>query len=677
MMENKRGLIPSLNAVSITNAERTPETIKELIAKVHAGELLFLDFPCVTFVDGPNANGYRFYSDDLEQLASSFMDVPFLYDHDTSHIVSRHGKVTESALTSSSFEQKIRLSTPASILHYLRGNIDRFSIGWYYDDIDCSICKTSWFGCHHWPNRVYSSNGEDVRCEIYFVNPRGKEVSAVNVPAVQGTGLLGVNAMENNNNDQQRNATAELQPVAPERLTPTPTLQDAPPNEWLATLLDVLPEDIASSATVIINSNDNPTPAFVRTVVQTLNSNRPTPAPVATVQRLPQDIHVPQQITGHPVLSNAVAPVDKFVDAWVLHFGGSPENPVPRYARDIRQLYQDMTGDVNWRGIVDQQYALAAADTVSLPNVVVDALNRVFVPLWDAMHIYKWYYPIVKVVPNDGTLQDMKWVTLGGISNLPVVAEGAAYTEAAISDSKEEDPFKKYGAWVGITMEMIRKSLVAQLQEVPRLMALSAHRTRSALVAGIFTDNSGVGPTLDQDSKALFHTDHSNLATTAFSSSAWAGVRTSMFNQAELGSGKPIAVWPRYCLLPVDLYDTAREVFGYGSGSEGKRQTSSGRAVNPYGQDMDGDPRPLPIVVPDFTDTNNWAAIADPLLHPVIHMSYGQQQGGGSHPKPEIFSATNTLTGLNFTNDVLAVKIRDLVSVGVSTYRGIAKRNVA
>lgn len=291
--------------------------------------------------------------------------------------------------------------------------------------------------------------------------------------------------------------------------------------------------------------------------------------------------------------------------------------------------------------------------------------------------MYQWYYPIVRVAPNDGSLQAMKWITLGGISNLPVVAEGAAYTEATLADSKEEDEFKKYGVYVGITMEMIRNSLVMQIQEIPRLIALAAHRTRSAAVASIFTSNSGVGPTLEQDSKALFHADHANLATTAFSHDAWASLRTSMFNQPELGSGKPIAVWPRYCLLPVNLYDSAREVFGYGSGSEGKVQSGSGRAVNPFGQSMDGDPRPVPIVVPDFTDSNNWAGVADPMLHPTIYMSYGQQQSGGAHPMPEIFSAVSPTVGLSFTNDTLAVKVRDFVSIGVSGYRGIAKRNVA
>ena len=51
---------------------------------------------------------------------------------------------------------------------------------------------------------------------------------------------------------------------------------------------------------------------------------------------------------------------------------------------------------------------------------------------------------------------------------------------------------------------------------------------------------------------------------------------------------------------------------------------------------------------------------------------------GGRHPAPELFSvATSPTSGLMFTNDVLPVKVRDWFAYGVSTWRGIGKRNVA
>ena len=143
-----------------------------------------------------------------------------------------------------------------------------------------------------------------------------------------------------------------------------------------------------------------------------------------------------------------------------------------------------------------------------------------------------------------------------------------------------------------------------------------------------------------------------------------------MYKQSGLGSGKPIAVWPSYCLLPHDLYTNALEVFGYGSGSEGRRfDSSAGRAVNPFGMDRVGDPRPIPIVVPEFTDSNDWAAIADPSMLSVIQMTYAQDPSGNNHPMPEFFTVTSPNSGLVFTNDTLPVKIRDWFAYGVSGYR--------
>jgi hypothetical protein len=99
--------------------------------------------------------------------------------------------------------------------------------------------------------------------------------------------------------------------------------------------------------------------------------------------------------------------------------------------------------------------------------------------------------------------------------------------------------------------------------------------------------------------------------------------------------------------------------------------------VNPYAQDRPGDPRPIPIAVPEFTDTGDWAYIVDPKIAPVICMAYASSPGGRSHPAPELFTVTSPLAGLIFTNDTIPIKIRDWFAYGVATYRGIGKRNVA
>ncbi len=115
----------------------------------------------------------------------------------------------------------------------------------------------------------------------------------------------------------------------------------------------------------------------------------------------------------------------------------------------------------------------------------------------------------------------------------------------------------KRGGYVGITREMIKNSDIMQLQAIPRALATAAVRTRSAAVAALFTANSGVGPTLAQDSKALFHADHGNIQTTALGTdaAAWRAARAECFQQVELGSSKALGIFPRYLLVPAEQYE--------------------------------------------------------------------------------------------------------------------------
>ena len=352
-------------------------------------------------------------------------------------------------------------------------------------------------------------------------------------------------------------------------------------------------------------------------------------------------------------------------------FGVSDAKTPAANMRNFAQLYVAMTGDTEFRGVFDPGHvAFAAATTATLPNMAVDAMNKVIVTQMQRLDHYRWFERIVKVAPNNGTLHDMKWITTGGLSNLPPVAEGAAYTEFGVGEAKEVSAFVKRGGYVGITREVIKNSDIQKIQAIPIGLANAAIRTRSAAVSALFTTAAGVGPTLAQDGKALFHTDHGNLTSTALSAAEWRVVRAACFKHAEINSGAKLGIYPRYCLVPADLYDTALAAFGYGEGMP----------VNytPEAQDRGfADPRPIPITVPDWTDATDWAYIVDPAIFPVIQMSYSQNIGGGSHPAPELFSVVSETSGLMFSNDTLPIKVRDEFAVGVNGPRGIGKANVS
>jgi hypothetical protein len=354
-------------------------------------------------------------------------------------------------------------------------------------------------------------------------------------------------------------------------------------------------------------------------------------------------------------------------------FGVKDAKTPPANYRKIDQLYVALTGDTQFQGVFQpDRVMLASATTTTLANMAVDAMNKVIMMQMSALDFWRWYERIAMPIPNDGSVQSMKLITYGGIGNLPTVSEGAAYTELTVDDVKETASFTKKGGYVGITLEMIRNSQIVQIQAVPRALATAAVRTRSAAVSTIFTSNSGVGPTLDQDSTALFHADHGNIATTALGTdaTAWNAARAECFEHTEVHSGKSLAVFPRFILVPAELYDTALSIFGYGEGMP--------TSYAPQAQDRGPiDPRPVPLAVPDWTDATDWAYIVDPTVYPVIQISYAQSPGGGSHPAPELYTVTDENQGLIFTNDVMPIKVRDWFAVNVNGPRGIGKRNVA
>lgn len=162
----------------------------ETIAKIESGVLDHIDFTANVFNSKPNRNHLRFKEEDLPSFAASFANMPFLRNHDTLDIGARDGTIISSELINDNFEQIVRLTTRRGMLDFIEGRIDRFSISWNYDDIICTVCNSSFFSCPHMPGRKYqTANGETV-CELISLNPKGKETSAVNAPAVDGTTLL-------------------------------------------------------------------------------------------------------------------------------------------------------------------------------------------------------------------------------------------------------------------------------------------------------------------------------------------------------------------------------------------------------------------------------------------------------------------------------------------------------
>lgn len=340
--------------------------------------------------------------------------------------------------------------------------------------------------------------------------------------------------------------------------------------------------------------------------------------------------------------------------------------PVPDHAagiprlRSFRDFYTLTTGDAEMRGgFMAERVQLANATTTTMAELVRNVMNKAIAYRWETLGKagYLWWETICHHEDFE-TLQQVGWVSVGGFGDLPDVAEGGAYQELTWDDSRETADWDKMGGYIGLTLEMIDRDQNQRIRAIPSALATAALRTLSSKVASIFTDNAGVGPTLS-DSKALFHADHSNLATSALDSTAWEAAIQSMFKQTDLNSGKRLGIRPRFLLMPIDLEKTGLQLVG----------SDVEPTTNVFYTNVRAGTATV-LVPPEWTDANDWAAAADPKVLPGIGIGYrfGRQ--------PEVFIADQESVGSMFTNDELRLKVRYLVAVGVVNYRALYKANV-
>ncbi|MEW5988981.1 MAG: hypothetical protein AB1791_20340, partial [Chloroflexota bacterium] len=375
----------------------------------------------------------------------------------------------------------------------------------------------------------------------------------------------------------------------------------------------------------------------------------------------PRQPHITTGLTGFEQLHLA---------AEALLMGRRPPHNV-RPLTGIRELYHLLSGDYEMTGVFQpERVQFANVNSSTMAALTANALNKVVTNLFQTYP--QWWLPIATEV-DFTSLQNARWTTLGGVGELPTVAEGASYTELTWDDQVEQDAFVKKGGYLGITLEAIDKDDTTRLQAAPRALAQAAWLTLAKAVSNIFTANSGVGPTLDTDSTALFHANHNNLGTTALSWSAWSATRTAMRKQTEVHSGERLG-WltaPKYLLVPPDLEATAIQVL-----ASDQQPGTSNNDVNPFAEGAAREAliesaRRRVIVVDLWTDTNNWAAVADPLLYPSIGLGYRYGR------TPEVFSVASPTAGLMFTNDTMPIKVRYFFVTGPTDYRGLYKHNVA
>ena len=193
----------------------------------------------------------------------------------------------------------------------------------------------------------------------------------------------------------------------------------------------------------------------------------------------------------------------------------------------IREAYTLLSGDYEMQGrYMPENVGLANVNSSTMAGIVANAMNKALVTRFQQYP--RWWERLV-AVEDFSSLQQVRWITLGGVGDLPTVYEGQAYTELTWDDNTEVSSWSKKGGYLGITLEAIDRDDTRSVQRAPAALAQAAWLTLGNAIAAIFTTNAVLA-----DGVALFHGTHGNLGSTALSFASWSATRTLMRKASEL-----------------------------------------------------------------------------------------------------------------------------------------------
>ncbi|MBI5523361.1 MAG: hypothetical protein HY910_12090 [Desulfarculus sp.] len=194
--------------------------------------------------------------------------------------------------------------------------------------------------------------------------------------------------------------------------------------------------------------------------------------------------------------------------------------------------------------------------TSDLPNVLADVANKSVMLGWEGS---PETWPLWAAEGSTNDFKPGKEVRLGEFDDLDEMTdEDPEYTYGSLKDAMEQYAVATYGKAIRISRKLIINDDLNQLVTVAQAMGESASRKVGDVAWAALIGNSAMG-----DGKALFHADHSNIATIPAFDVDGLGLAIQKMNaQMDLRKKRRIRVPPTFFLAPTALYVTAEKFFG-------------------------------------------------------------------------------------------------------------------
>lgn len=240
--------------------------------------------------------------------------------------------------------------------------------------------------------------------------------------------------------------------------------------------------------------------------------------------------------------------------------------------------------------------ASVAQGTGDFPYILAAAINKFLMKGYDEVPTTydKW---VGKQVLND--FKQNKLVNLSNFSDLDLVPEGENFKWGRFTDKGEYATLVKWGKAFVLSFESLVNDDKSAFSTIPARIGNAVNRMKERCVYNYLirgnvqgTGSGVVGPTMNEDSKAMFHTDHANIGTTAAPSTASLSDARKLLRKIKLLAPDPTSK-TQYTNAAIKyiITGTAKEtewekVLGspaaYGDASGVATQNSNANIINPF-----------------------------------------------------------------------------------------------
>lgn len=342
-----------------------------------------------------------------------------------------------------------------------------------------------------------------------------------------------------------------------------------------------------------------------------------------------------------------------------------PAHKDHRSVHSFKECYIEITGDKQVTGQMRNSDLARlreargadfreAVDSTTFGDILGDSITRRMQAIYIGMtDLQSWRR--VAQVGRTSDFRTQEITRMGGYGNLPAVGQGDPYPALTTpGDDKATFAVTKRGGTEDVTLEAIKNDDMRVITRIPQELALAAGNTLYEFAFDFFRTNPNAW-----DGTALYHANHGNLFTVAFSAAEFAVHRLAMQKQTRVGSSKRMGTEPGVILLPFELQETAYNAFVRGQNLD----KTFVQTINPE-----------IIVVPYWSDATDWVTVAPKDRFPVLEIDFldGREE-------PELFVQDNPSAGSMFSNDKLTYKIRHIYggNLLVDAEKGTTKAVVA